>query len=199
MGKFKFLLDGSLVLAAGIIASIPISHAAVVSGPPTNWDAHNALVKRFTDASESSYYALSGSAISGNANFPSNVTIERCNYNNEKALPTQANFQSLVSGYDCVLTVYPNGEPSYQMLGFFMHDGFQWLLHGPTRAGLIIPLDRYENGTLSSTVTPRDGSILYDGLAGRGGYINPYDEILGRGNRSGTDSFFGSTNSRRGE
>lgn len=188
-----------LVAAVIAISMVNPAFATQLSGPPTNWDAYNALAKRFVDAAEASVFAGFQSGIQEAVNFPSDVSIERCEFDGVKRLPTSTNLSPVVSGYDCVMTVFPNGEPAYQILGFFYFNGIEWLLYGPTRASLVVPIDRYENGVTVGTLSGNPGSIRYRGLAGAGGFLNPYDPILGRSNNHNEQFLFGDRDLFAGE
>lgn len=189
-------------LFVAVVLAVCVVNSAVASqltGPPTNWDAYNALAKRFIDAADASVFAGFQTGIQEAVNFPSDVAIERCEFDDVKKLPTTTNLSPIVSGYDCVMTVFPNGEPAYQILGFFYFDGIEWLLYGPTRASLVVPVDRYENGVTVGTLSGNPGSVLYRGLAGAGRHLNPYDQILGRGNNHNEQFLFGDRDLFAGE
>lgn len=168
-----------------------LASASQFSGPPTSSDAYQALTKRFIDAANEGVYSGFQSGIQDAANFPLDVSVERCSFDDTKRLPTTTNISSVVSGYDCVMTVFPNRDPAYQILGFFHFDGIEWLLYGPTRAAFVVPVDRYENGVTVGRLSGNPGSISYRGLAGRGDLLNPYDPILGRGNNHNEKFMFG--------
>lgn len=95
--------------------------------------------------------------------FPSRVFVERCINKNDYPVERLSGEFFRVDGYRCMIEVFPNGEPSYRLAGFFYHDGNRWWFYGvfkPTRVPTASEFDPLND---EGEMILKPGTLNYDG------------------------------------
>ena len=135
--------------------------AAGVYAPPSEWEAHQALIERVERESA----GLPQEIVTRLDHYPIAVSLSRCDYERSRWV-ADSSFRRPVAGYSCIMTVHPTAAPPYEIAGFFSHDGLDWTIFGEFRERLVAPADSYSIRFDSSEQNAKPVSLLYNGMRG---------------------------------
>lgn len=147
--------------------------------PPSHFEALSAVQAEVTGRAESGYFADLTVDLSTRRNYPIDIQLLRCEHTLERSIPGRFSTTIGRTGYDCVMDVFPVAEPGFRISGFFYHDGLMWRYYGALDDALVIDIDRFDDGIITSRQTPKPGAIRYRGQPfSLDSYTNPYLDIL---------------------
>jgi hypothetical protein len=110
---------------------------------------------------------------------PVEARVLRCAWTETRDALSGDGFWRAHDGHVCIVDIESPGEPVFQTEAFFSHDGMAWAFFGSTRAPLIVEPSSYGFDEPLSRLSPKEGAIRYDGLAGAFQEYDPYARIMG--------------------
>ena len=155
-----------------IVSALYLMIGAVAYAPPSNADALEAIKARISgDTPPLNTYRA-------NAEFPDQVRIIRCQAEDSFDVSVSKGFSAELSGQLCLLTIIFPAQPEYQLDGFFHYNGVSWDYYGQIYAHDYTGPNTYAVQGKQGVQTPIEGGILYDGRAGIGDALDPYDKLF---------------------
>jgi hypothetical protein len=157
-----------MFLLAVIAASFP-TYAA-----PSHQEAYDAFTEKVLIVWRERGDVIAAEKFRQDPNFPADLLLERC----EPRLPEEVVRPSgeigRFAGYDCIMEVWPNTEPSFRTFGFFYHDGFEWVYSGAVYGRKIPALEQFQPLKNEGDFILKDGAQNYDGYP-NSPFYNDYD------------------------
>ncbi len=147
------MLTFAVIAAAGFAAY----------GPPTNEDAFAAYITPILAPVRQSGEVIREAEAHYRPDFPSDVILQRCVRKQDHKVILANGVVEFHGGYDCIFEVWPNGEPAFRTSGFFRHDGFDWVFHGPLQRARIPTPNEFSPLRGKGLIIEKSGSLNYDG------------------------------------
>lgn len=144
---------GYLLIAAGFAAY----------GPPTSQDAYYAFTDRILVDVREIGDVLAEEELKYQPTFPFDLLLERCVRKQDRKTVVENGDIEFFGGYECIMEIWPNAEASYRTIGFFRHDGFQWIYHGQIGQARIPSPAQFDPQNGLGQFETKPGSLAYDG------------------------------------
>ncbi|MEO0880260.1 MAG: hypothetical protein AAFY22_11180 [Pseudomonadota bacterium] len=170
----------SILFAMMALQSLPEA-AFARHAPPSYYEALMAIQGEFVGRVNATSYRYQPNVSTANPRFPVDIHLFSCEFNADRRLTGFEGITPTYAGYDCIVDIYPLGNPKYQVYGFFYFTGLEWRYYGTLLEGLVIQADRYGDDQIKSARSAKEGAITYDGQPfGTSIIDNPYNDILDR-------------------
>lgn len=132
-------------------------------GPPTNEDAFGAYIAHILEPVRESGDVIREAALHYSLDFPSDVVLQRCVRKQDRQVFFENGVVQVFGGYECIMEVWPNAEPSFRTSGFFRHDGFDWVYHGPVGESIIPSPSKFDSNRDKGRIINKPGALSYEG------------------------------------
>jgi hypothetical protein len=154
---------------------------AAAYGPPSDFDARDAIARRYADQAAAKTYGLHQYELQGMRHYPADVRVARCQRVEEGDLDGRFAGQKIDGAFSCIIEVSPNVDPPFVAKGVFWHDSFSWRYVGPLSEIAIDSYDEIVKSGATGSIRPKPGSEVYDGdslYKPNDGARSQYEDIL---------------------
>lgn len=132
-------------------------------GPPTNEDAFGAYIAHILEPVRESGDVIREAELHYSYDFPSDVLLQRCVRKKNRKVVFENGVVQYFGGYECIMEVWPNAEPSFRTSGFLRHDGAIWVYHGPGRRVAIPSPSEFDPSHDKGQIINKPGALSYEG------------------------------------
>ncbi|MEM8770687.1 MAG: hypothetical protein AAGD92_03450 [Pseudomonadota bacterium] len=159
---------------------IILAASGIGYGAPSSEIAYEAYVERLVNSSRFAGDVLGADNIREQAAYPFALQLDRCVARRDHPIRLSREIVARYDGYECVMEIWPNGEPAYRTFGFFRYTGLDWEYHGsvaPRFDRLRMDFNLLDD---NGEILTKPGALPYEGDPDDpfNDDINPYDELL---------------------